>query len=156
MNELLCADSERIAQGGLVALKMVGAVVAAAVILWLVMILARYLGNRIERRKYDEYVKSYTQDHPDQEGMIDFNQFVAMRAAGEKVVYSRTVTDTPPQRPATEPNETPCETVATIKDTAVNVAEQIASGNAESGMQHGPEAPDNQTTHSPDADVDNV
>ncbi len=95
MNELLCAGSEQIKQGGIAALKMLGAVVGAAIVLWLVMILARYLGNSIEKRKYDQYVQDYTHDHPDQEGMIGFDQFVSMRAAGTKVVYTRSASPQP-------------------------------------------------------------
>jgi len=78
-----------LSEGAIVALKMVGGVLAATVLLYLVLILSRRLGMRIEENKYKAYCDKYRSEHGTEEGMLSKEDFVETRAAGNAVVWKR-------------------------------------------------------------------
>ena len=83
--QVLIALSENAKQSGIVALKMIGAVVAAAVLLYLVLLVTRHGGNALEKKKYDKYVEEYKAlEHPNLP-MLSYEEFVERRAKGEKI-----------------------------------------------------------------------
>ena len=78
-----------LSEGGIVALKMVAGVVAAAVLLYLVLVLSRVLGVRIEDKKYRAYCDKYRTEHGTEEGMLSRNDFITRRAEGKAIVWRR-------------------------------------------------------------------
>lgn len=83
--QVLIALSENAKQSGIVALKMIGAVVAAAILLYLVLLVTRHGGSALEKKKYDKYVEEYKAlEHPNLP-MLSYEEFVERRAKGEKI-----------------------------------------------------------------------
>lgn len=71
-----------ISEGGIVALKMMGGVAAAAVILYLVIMFSRVLGSKIEDKKYQAYCEKYRAEHQNEEGMLTKEAFIESRLQG--------------------------------------------------------------------------
>lgn len=103
--QILLAISENAKQSGLVALKMIGAVVAAAVLLYLVLLVSRHGGTALERKKYDKYVEDYNKLSNPNVPLLTYEEFVARRAKGEKIKAGLELpkTDTPVQAKDAQP-----------------------------------------------------
>lgn len=86
---ILVDVSDNLSKGGIVALKLLGGVVAAAVILYLVLLFSRVLGVKIEEKKYDKYCEKYRAEHGGEEGMLSKEDFIRNRADGKAVVWTR-------------------------------------------------------------------
>ena len=78
-----------ISEGAIVALKMMGGVAAAAVLLYLVLVLSRVLGTKIEEKKYLSYCEKYRAEHESDEGMLSKEQYIETRAKAGAVVWKR-------------------------------------------------------------------
>ena len=87
METILLANN--ISQGAIVALKMMGGVAAAAVLLYLVLVLTKVLGGKLEQKKYEKYCETYRQEHGNEDGMLTKEAFVEERAKGNAVVWRR-------------------------------------------------------------------
>jgi hypothetical protein len=68
---------------------MVAGVAIASVLLYLVIILSRILGGKIEDKKYSDYCAKYTAEHPDQAGMLSREDFIRTRAEANAVIWER-------------------------------------------------------------------
>ncbi len=83
--QVLIALSENAKQSGIVALKMIGTVITAAILLYLVLLVTRHGGSALEKKKYDKYVEEYKAlEHPNLP-MLSYEEFVERRAKGEKI-----------------------------------------------------------------------
>ena len=116
--QLILAISENAKQSGLIALKMIGAVIAAAILLYLVLLLSRHGGSALERKKYDKYVEDYNKLSNPNLPLLTYEEFVERRAKGEKVkagleLPKSETQPAPPQETNEEapPQESPAETV---------------------------------------------
>ena len=116
--QLLLAISENAKQSGLIALKMIGAVIAAAILLYLVLLLSRHGGSALERKKYDKYVEDYNKLSNPNLPLLTYDEFVERRAKGEKVkagleLPKSETQPAPSQKPEVQapPQESPAETV---------------------------------------------
>ena len=87
MQTLISANN--LTEGGMVALKMLAGVVVAAVLLYLVLVLSRVLGTKIEEKKYENYCEKYRAEHGDEEGMLSKADFIETRAKGNAVIWRR-------------------------------------------------------------------
>lgn len=87
MQTLLSANN--LTEGGLIALKMLAGVVVAAVLLYLVLILSRVLGTKIEEKKYENYCEKYRAEHGGEDGMLSKADFIETRAKGNAVIWRR-------------------------------------------------------------------
>ena len=76
-------------EGAIVALKMLGGVAVATVLLYLVLILSRVLGTKIEDKKYQAYCDKYRQEHGSEEGMQTKEEYIETRAKAGAVVWTR-------------------------------------------------------------------
>lgn len=78
--------TENFSNGGITLLKTLGAVAGAAVLLYLLLLLIKVVGNRLEKKTYELYIKKC-----EKEGIapISFEEFYAKRASGEKVLWKR-------------------------------------------------------------------
>ena len=87
MDILLLANN--LSEGAVVALKMMAGVVIAAVLLYLVLVLSRVLGTKLEHKKYLSYCEKYVQEHGSEEGMLSEKDYIETRASGNAVVWKR-------------------------------------------------------------------
>ena len=103
MTDILLGSN--IGEGAIVALKMLGGVAVAAVLLYLVLILSRVLGTKIEEKKYQAYCDKYRQEHGSEEGMQTKEEYIETRAKAGAVVWKRE--DKAPKVIAELPQEEP-------------------------------------------------
>ena len=83
---MLASIAENFSNGGISLLKTLGAVAGAAVLLYLLLLLIKLVGNKLEKKTYDLYKKKC-----EKEGTvpISYEEFYAKRASGEKVLWKR-------------------------------------------------------------------
>lgn len=87
MEIILATDN--LSEGAIVALKMMAGVVVAAVLLYLVIILSRVLGTKIEHAKYRKYCEKYVAEHGSEDEMLSEQDYIETRAKGNAVVWRR-------------------------------------------------------------------
>ena len=68
-------------------LKTLGALAIAAVLLYIVLVLVRVVGNKLEIKSYQRYVDKCTKEGT---APLPYTDFVERRAKGEKILWQRT------------------------------------------------------------------
>ena len=103
MEALLLANN--LTEGAIIALKMMAGVLIAAVLLYLVLILSRVLGTKLEEKKYEKYCEKYRAEHGNEDGMLSKEDYIETRAKGNAVIWRRQ--DTQPDDTSASDTPTP-------------------------------------------------
>lgn len=85
MKQLLLIANESI----FAMLKTVGGVVLACILLYMVIILGRVLGNRIEVKKHQRYLDKYKEEHGSCDSALSLEEFIRDRAEGKRIVWKK-------------------------------------------------------------------
>ena len=83
---MICSIADNMSEGGVKLLKTMAILIAAAVLLYVVLVLVRILGGKLERKTYDRYVDKCKMNGIEP---VTYEEYYKRRSEGQRVLWKR-------------------------------------------------------------------
>ncbi|NCA67916.1 MAG: hypothetical protein EOM87_07635 [Clostridia bacterium] len=95
MTNIIIAISDNFREGLIVGGKLIGAIVAAALILYILLLITRVFGARINKKLYSNYSKKYISKNGNSDNMLTLEQYIKSKSNLEIIEINSNKKDTP-------------------------------------------------------------